>query len=292
MAVVVTVIFPGQEAFYADARASALAATRWIQAQDKPRVERTVPFVRNSFFAGETFIDLADAQRRAEEWCLVRAGRRIHGTHACRPVDLFDVEEKPALLPAPTGRYDLPIYASAKVHRDHHIEVARALYSVPGNLIGARVDVRADSALVRVYYRSTLIKVHPCQATGGRITYPEDLPSEKTVYAMRNLDHLRRLAAALTVLVVHYLRHGIPYEVGWWGFLFPLGAYTILTIVLARAWHLAWLEWTGAALFVLLGLLWIFVFGATIRAVFSGKAFRRAGTSPMEAAVIASSPDP
>jgi C4-dicarboxylate transporter/malic acid transport protein len=100
------------------------------------------------------------------------------------------------------------------------------------------------------------------------------------------------LVAALTVLVVHYLRHGIPYEVGWWGFLFPLGAYTILTIVLARAWHLAWLEWTGAALFVLLGLLWIFVFGATIRAVFSGKAFRRAGTSPMEAAVIASSPDP
>jgi len=33
MAVVVTVIFPGQEAFYADARASALAATRWIQAE-------------------------------------------------------------------------------------------------------------------------------------------------------------------------------------------------------------------------------------------------------------------
>jgi hypothetical protein len=28
-------------------------------------VERTVPFVRNSFFASETFLDLADAQRRA-----------------------------------------------------------------------------------------------------------------------------------------------------------------------------------------------------------------------------------
>lgn len=30
----------------------------------------------------------------------------------------------------------LPIYATAKVHRDHHIEVAKALYSVPQNLIG------------------------------------------------------------------------------------------------------------------------------------------------------------
>jgi len=155
-----------------------------------------VPFVRNSFFAGETFIDLADAQRRAVEWCAVRAGQRIHGTHACRPVELFNLEEKPRLLPAPTSRYDLPIYASAKVHRDHHIEVARALYSIPGNLIGARVDVRADSALVRVFYRGALIKVHPRQAPGRRVTDAEDLPAEKTVYAMRDLDRLRRLAAA------------------------------------------------------------------------------------------------
>jgi hypothetical protein len=43
--------------------------------QGKPRVDRTVPFVRNSFFAGEDFIDLADAQRPAVEWFAVRAGR-------------------------------------------------------------------------------------------------------------------------------------------------------------------------------------------------------------------------
>jgi hypothetical protein len=159
-------------------------------------VERTVPFVRNSFFAGECFIDLADAQRRAVEWCQGRAGRRIHGTHACRPVELFDLEEKPRLLPAPTARYDLPVYATAKVHRDHHIEIARALYSIPGNLIGARVDVRADRALVRVYHRATLIKIHPRQPPGGRSTDPADLPAHKTAYAMRDLDHLRRLAAA------------------------------------------------------------------------------------------------
>jgi hypothetical protein len=181
---------------YAQSRGFVVDPARVRSPQDKPRVERTVPFVRNSFFAGETFIDLADAQRRAVEWCSVRAGRRIHGTHACRPVELFEAEEKPRLLPAPTGRYDLPIYATAKVHRDHHIEVARALYSIPGNLIGARVEVRADSALVRVYHRATLIKIHPRQAPGGRITDPDDLPAEKTAYAMRDLDHLRRLAAS------------------------------------------------------------------------------------------------
>jgi hypothetical protein len=179
---------------YAQARGFVIDPARVRSPQDKPRVERTVPFVRNSFFAGETFIDLADAQRRAEQWCRVRAGMRIHGSTACRPAELFVLQEAPFLLPAPSDRYDLPIYASAKVHRDHHIEVARALYSIPGNLIGRQVQVRADRALVRVYLKGTLVKTHPRQPPGGRSTDPEDLPSEKTVYAMRDLDRLVRMA--------------------------------------------------------------------------------------------------
>jgi len=90
---------------------------------------------------------------------------------------------------------DLPVYATAKVHRDHHIEVAKALYSVPGNLIGQRVEVRADRALVRVFARAQLVKVHPRQAPGRRVTDPGDLPAERTAYALRDLDHLKRMAA-------------------------------------------------------------------------------------------------
>jgi hypothetical protein len=39
------------------------------------------------------------------------------------------------------------------VHRDHHIEVAKALYSIPGDLIGRQVQVRADRTLVQVYLK-------------------------------------------------------------------------------------------------------------------------------------------
>jgi len=179
---------------YAQARGFVIDPARVRSPQDKPRVERTVPFVRGSFFAGEVFVDLADAQRRAEQWCLVRAGMRVHGTIQARPIEVFRVEEQHRLAPAPTAPYDLPIYAVAKVHRDHHIEVAKALYSIPGNLIGQRVEVRADRALVRVFARGQLVKVHPRQAPGRRVTDPDDLPSERTVYAMRDLEHLRRIA--------------------------------------------------------------------------------------------------
>jgi hypothetical protein len=181
---------------YGQARGFLIDAARVRHPQDKPRVERTVPYVRRSFFAGETFIDLADAQHRAEQWCCSTAGLRIHGTTACRPVEHFALEEAPRLLPAPTAPYDLPIYATPKVHRDHHIEVAKALYSIPGGLIGQRVDVRADRQLVKVFHRGVLVKTHPRQPPGGRSTDPDDLPAHKTIYAMRDLDRLVAMAAA------------------------------------------------------------------------------------------------
>lgn len=194
------------EAFveYAQARGFHVDPARVRRPQDKPRVERAVQFVRNSMWAGESFVDLADAQRHAEQWCRVRAGQRVHGTTQCPPVELFTLEEAPRLLPAPTERYDLPIYTTAKVHRDHHIEVAKALYSVPGNLIGSRVDVRADRQLVRIYLGGRLVKTHPRQQSGRRSTDPNDLPDGTAVYALRDIDHLRRLAAGHGTAVGDY----------------------------------------------------------------------------------------
>lgn len=55
-------------------------AARVRSPKDKPRVERAVQYVRGNFFAGEEFVDLADAQARAQKWCREIAGLRIHGT--------------------------------------------------------------------------------------------------------------------------------------------------------------------------------------------------------------------
>ncbi len=180
---------------YAQARGFVIDPARVRHPTDKPRVESTVKFVRQSFFAGENFTGLEDAQPGAERWCLTVAGMRIHGTTQARPLEVFRAEEQPHLLPGPAGCYDLPLYATAKVHRDHHIEVAKALYSIPGDLIGQQLNVRADTSLVKAFWRGQLVKVHPRQPPGGRSTDPDDLPSERTAYALRDLDHLQRLAA-------------------------------------------------------------------------------------------------
>jgi transposase len=191
---------------YAQDRGFLIDATRVRHPKDKPKVERAVPYVRRSFFAGEHFVDRSDAQRRAECWCVTTAGLRVHGTTTCRPAEHFATVEAPALSPVPAEPYDLPHYATPKVHRDHHIEVAKALYSVPGNLIGRHVDVRADRQLV---------KTHPRQAPGGRSTHAGDLPSDKAVYALRDLKRLQSMAAAHGPAIGAYaaviLDHPLPW---------------------------------------------------------------------------------
>ena len=99
-----------------------------------------------SFFAGEDFRDLADCRERAAAWCAQVAGTRIHGTTCARPGEVFAAEEAPLLGPAPTGAFAIPAYTRPKIAPDRHVEVARALYSVPGELIGQRLLARARRA--------------------------------------------------------------------------------------------------------------------------------------------------
>jgi transposase len=180
---------------YAQSRGFSIDAARVTTPTDKPRVERTVPYVRNNFFAGETFVDLADCRSRAERWCTETAGMRVHGSTQCRPIETFRAEELPLLLCLPGAPFDVPAWSEPKVHRDFHVEVYKALYSAPHHLIGHRVKARRDQTTVKLYFRGELVKVHPRKAPGQRSTDPADLPTGKEIYATRDLDRLRRMAA-------------------------------------------------------------------------------------------------
>ena len=181
---------------YAQSRGFGTDPARVRSPKDKPRVERAVQYVRGNFFAGETFTDLADAQRRVESWCATTAGLRVHGTTAQRPAEHFATAEAHRLLPVPAGRYDVPIFATPKVARDLHVEVARGLYSVPAELVGQRVDVRADTLLVKVFSRGQLVKTHPRVKPGSRSTDPGDYPVGRAEYALRDVTTLTNKAAA------------------------------------------------------------------------------------------------
>jgi transposase len=50
--------------------------------RDKPRVERPMPYLRDSFWRGRQFTSLAQMQTEAVDWC-----RQVAGARACRPLD-------------------------------------------------------------------------------------------------------------------------------------------------------------------------------------------------------------
>jgi hypothetical protein len=200
---------------YAQARGFAVDPARVRSPRDKPRVERSVSYVRANFFAGEDFRDLNDCRARAERWCSEVSGMRVHGTTRLHPAEVFATDEQPQLKPAPDGVFDIPIWTHPKVAPDRHVQVAKALYSVPGELIGRRLDARVDARTVKLYWRGVLIKVHPVVAPGRRHTDPADLPAETSVYAMRDLNTLQRKASAHGDHVGAYaaavLEHPLPW---------------------------------------------------------------------------------
>jgi transposase len=176
---------------YVQARGIFVDPARIRCPKDKARVENQVPYVRESWFDGETFTDLEHARRSAEHWSREVAGARVHGTTRQIPRERFATLEKPAMLAPPTELFDVPLWVDdATVHPDHHIQVARALYSVPTIYLHKQVRARADKTTVKIYFGTQLIKLHARQPPGGRSTDTSDYPVGKAAYALRSVDTL------------------------------------------------------------------------------------------------------
>ncbi|MHB8246855.1 MAG: IS21 family transposase [Acidimicrobiales bacterium] len=200
---------------YAQSRGFLVDAARVATPTDKPRVERVVPYARTNFFAGEEFADLADCRRRARVWCQQTAGMRIHGTTQCRPIEAFRVDEAPRLLSLPPTAFDTPTWSEPKVHRDFHVEVARAIYSAPHRLVGSRVKARRDSTTVKLYFRGELVRVHGLRPPGQRSTNPDDMPRGKEIYATRDIDKLAGIAASNGEAIGIYARALLDTPLPW-----------------------------------------------------------------------------
>mgnify|MGYP005852898267 CR=1 FL=1 len=185
--------------------------------KDKPRAERVVPYARERFFKGGSFLDLEDMRSQAARWALEVAGNRIHGTTRRKPLEVFRTEEQSLLLTLKPGGYQAPVWARVQVHVDHHVEFASALYSVPFDRCppSATAEVCQEGDLVRIYYRGNLIKVHPRQNRGGRSTDPEDYPPEKSLYALRASDRLCQQAAELGPNIAQFAEKLLSGDLAW-----------------------------------------------------------------------------
>ncbi|MBV7568805.1 TDT family transporter [Pseudomonas sp. PDM27] len=75
------------------------------------------------------------------------------------------------------------------------------------------------------------------------------------------------------LITVRYLRAGIPFNLGWWGFTFPLGVYSLATLKLASTLNLTFFSVSGCVLVALLAVMWLIVGKRTVLGAWRGELF-------------------
>ncbi len=165
---------------FADHYGLAILPTRPRTPRHKGKIESGIGYVKDNALKGLTFASLEDENRHLLDWETTVADRRIHGTIRQQVGTYFAQVEQPALRPLPLERFAFFHEAQRTVHRDGHLEVARAYYSVPPEYLGRRLWVRWDGRLVRIFNdRLELIATHVQHEPGRFSTQSRHIASEK-----------------------------------------------------------------------------------------------------------------
>jgi transposase len=159
---------------------------RRAKPKDKPRVERQMPYVRDSLFAGREWHSAGQLVEAGERWCLEVAGVRQHRSlEGATPLALYEAVEREAMLPRPQGEFELASWSRPMVGRDCFAKASgKALYTVPFEHIGQVIDAREGDCRVEFFKDGKLIKSWARIESGRQIDW-DDFPPEKVAFYMQ-----------------------------------------------------------------------------------------------------------
>jgi transposase len=164
----------------------------------KGKVESGVDYVQENGLKGHRFGSLEKENEHLFHWEATVADTRIHGTIRKQVGKLFSEVERGVLRPLPAERFPFFHEGQRIVHRDGHVEIAKAYYSVPPEYLGHTLWVRWDMRLVRIFNgRMEKIAVHLRQEPGRFSTQDRHIASEKRSGVERGAAYLLRRVHAI-----------------------------------------------------------------------------------------------
>jgi transposase len=162
--------------------------------RDKPRVERPMPYIRDSFFAGRQFSSLAQMQGEALRWATdVYAAHKHRGLDGQTPASVFTAVEADALIPLPPRPFESVVYTLGRVAPDCHVQSGKAFYSVPWRLIGQQVTARTAGDVVQIFHNDVVVATHVWHLS-GRSTNFAHYPPHKIAHTLRSVTWCRTRA--------------------------------------------------------------------------------------------------
>lgn len=153
--------------------------------RDKARIERPMPYIRDSFWRGREFGSLTEMQAAAVTWCIEVAGRRsCRSLQGAAPGSVFAAVEATALQSLPAKPFVLASWSTALVGPDIHAKVGKTIYSIPWRLIGQRLDARETAMMVQFFHNGQLVATHGRKPKGKQTDFGH-YPPEKIAFRMR-----------------------------------------------------------------------------------------------------------
>ena len=147
-------------------------ACRPYRAKTKGKVERPYRYIRQDFYLGREFQDLADLNARFGEWLEHIANVRIHGTTRRVPAEVL-VEEREFLRPLPAMRHGAAEICIRRVSRDGMVSYEDNFYSVPDGTGRVPVEVHARAYDLSIVAEGCEVARHErLTGKGGRVLDP------------------------------------------------------------------------------------------------------------------------
>jgi transposase len=166
--------------------------------KDKAKVENAVQQVERWVLAplrDQRFFSLAEANRaiwERLEWLNDRPFSKLDGSRRSLWLEI----DRPALKPLPARRFEISQWKiNVGVNIDYHVDFERHYYSVPYQLVGKRVDIRATATVVEAFHNGRRVASHLRSHVRGRFTTdPAHRPDSHRRYAQWSPSRLVRWA--------------------------------------------------------------------------------------------------
>jgi transposase len=126
----------------------------------KGRVERAIRYVRDSFWAGRTFVTLAECNRQALQWRDQVAHQRPWPGDDSRTVSQVFSEESARLLPHPLHPFSTDLILPVRSPKTIYVRFDLNDYSIPPEAVGRQLTLVASDTLVRILDGSAEIARH------------------------------------------------------------------------------------------------------------------------------------
>lgn len=180
---------------------------------EKGRVERSIRYIRGSFFMAREYADLDDLNAQAEAWCEgLSMDRRWPDDHARRVREVYE-EERPRLLPLPELPFPCEERVGASVGKTPYVRFDWNDYSVPHDQVQQELEVLASNERVRIVRGTRVLAEHARSYDRGlRIEDPshlEALVEERTAARQhRATERLSTLVPSSVAFLVRCAERG------------------------------------------------------------------------------------